>query len=383
MFLRHVVARATLVVTILAGYAFADDPTAPVEQPAATATSQQISEWIKQLDHDGFNVRESAQQKLEEAGEAAFEALREAALGESQEAATRAVEVLKKHYHGSNDALKNAAQTQLDKISKSDNPIAVRRAEAALQAAPKPEQKPADPAVPTVPFGGGGIRIGGGGGAFKIEVRSAVIGGGKGKSISVKNVDGNKEINVEEEGRKVKIEESAAGKIKMSVTEKVDGKEETKTYEAESADDLKKVQPEAHKIYEQYKQGGDGGRIEFKAVPVDPARIRVRPAFPRALPVPIPEGLPAADLERLKEAQKRLEETRKRLEAELPNLEPKVKDKSAALERLDGALKQLEATRAQLEKSAGEGTAEAIKQAIERLEATKKQLEEAKAELAE
>lgn len=366
---------------------FAEDtpatPAAETEKPAA-ATAEDIAALIKQLDHDGFNMRESAQKKLEAAGPAAIDALGEAALGASQEAAARAVEVLKKHAQGEDAAAKESARAALTKIAKGSNPIAARRAEAALEAATKPETKPVDqntPAVP-VPFGGGGIRIGGGGAVIRIEART-VIGGGKGKSISVKNVDGNKEINVEEEGRKVKIEESAAGKIKMSVTEKKDGKEETKSYEAESADDLKKVQPEAHKIYEQYKQGGEGGRIEFKAVPLDPARIRVLPAGPRILPVPVPEGIPAADLERLKEAQKRLEETRKRLEAELPKLEPQADDKSAALERLDGALKQLEATRAQLEKSAGDGNAEAIKQAIEGLEATKKQLEEAKAKLAE
>lgn len=373
MIVRRFAALGCLSLVVAGSWALADEPAPPatveVEKPAAAATTEEIAEWIKQLDHDGFNIRQAAQQKLAEAGPAAIDPLGEAALGESQEAATRAVEVLKQHCHEAEGALQQAAQAALKEIAASDNPIAVRRAEAALQSPAKPEATPADqiaPAIPAIPFGGGIIRRG----AIRVEART-VIGGGKGKSISVKSVDGNKEINVEEDGRKVKIEESAEGKIKMSVTEKVDGKDETKSYEAESADALKKDHPEAHKIYDEYKQGGGIGRIEFHALPAEGGPLPI-----------IPLEIPEEHRKRIEEAQKRLEETRKRLEAELPKFDPADEEKSSAAGQIDEALKQLENAAKQLGKANAEGDAEAKQHAIEALEAAKKQLEEAKAKLA-
>ena len=59
--------------------------------------------------------------------------------------------------------------------------------------------------------------------------------------VSIKVVNGNKEIEADKGDRKVKIKEDAAGKIKMEVTDKNDqGKLNTEKYEADNADDLLK-----------------------------------------------------------------------------------------------------------------------------------------------
>jgi hypothetical protein len=88
--------------------------------------------------------------------------------------------------------------------------------------------------------------------------------GGKGlKRMSIKIVNGVKDIEVEEKDRKIKIHEEPTGKIEVEVTQKKDGKEKTSKYQAENADELKKKHPEAHKIYEQYGKGNAGGAIQM------------------------------------------------------------------------------------------------------------------------
>lgn len=59
------------------------------------------------------------------------------------------------------------------------------------------------------------------------------------KRISVKVVNGVKEIEAEENGRKVKIKDDPDSGIEMEVTETKDGKETTSKYKAKSAADLK------------------------------------------------------------------------------------------------------------------------------------------------
>jgi hypothetical protein len=61
----------------------------------------------------------------------------------------------------------------------------------------------------------------------------------------VKNVNGVKDIEAEEVGRKVKIHDDPDEGIEMSVTEKKDVKEVTKVYKAKNAEELKEKHPEA------------------------------------------------------------------------------------------------------------------------------------------
>ena len=319
----------------LPAFAFADDE---------AASPADIPSLVKQLDDDDFATRQAAQKQLEAAGVDAIEAVQEAALGESQEAAVRAIDILKKHSRSEDAALKKAGEAALNQLAEGENPMVADRAKSAL----KPEEQKPDAAqqgIPigprVVPFGGGGIRI---------EARAIAIGGDGAKKISVKNVDGNKEIDVEEKDRKIKITESAEGKIKMSISTKVGDMETTKDYEAESAEDLEKQDAEAHKIYEKYsKQGGiGGGRIEFRALPAGPRgipRIRIAPAVPGAAPRAIRPASPAPEFD---DAIKRLEEARKRME-DAEDIKAESIDK--AIQRLEKLREELEARKAELEEA--------------------------------
>ncbi len=361
MFKRSLFAPIAIVICAVCVIAVcADEP-----KTDAAASPEQIAQWIAQLDNDDFAAREAAQSSLQKAGKPAFDALSEAAMGDSQEAGVRAIEILKRHFRGADDSLKQAAEAALQKISAGDNTIAAGRANNALQPAPeKPEIDPkqADPFGPRViPFGGrGGIRI---------EARAIAIGGRGAKRVSVKNVDGNKEIEVEEEKRTIKINETAAGKIKMEITAKDKGDMDgTEKYEAANAEELKKLHPEAYKVYEQYSKGGGGARIEFRALPalqgppgVVP-RIKVLPAAPRAVP--------ADRAKRLEDARKRLEAARERMKKAVEEA-PQAKGLIPADVQIDAIIKQLDEIRGQIEANDAipADAKELIKQSLKELEA--------------
>lgn len=340
---------------------------APADENGADAAASpvQIAEWIAELDNDDFATREAAQLSLQKAGKPALDALGKAAMGDSQEAGVRAIEILKRHFRGEDDSLKQAAEAALKKISAADNTIAAGRANNALQ--PEPEKPEVDPKQAT-PFGPRVIPFGGRGG-IRIEARAIAIGGRGAKRVSVKNVDGNKEIEVEEEKRSIKINETAEGKIKMEITAKDKGDMDgTEKYEAENAEALKKNHPEAYKVYEQYSKGGGGARIEFRALPAAPGpggaipRIKVLPALPRALP--------AERVKRLDEARKRLEEAQKQMKKAIEEA-GKAEGLIPADVQFDAIIKQLEEVRGQIEANDAipAEAKELIKQSLKELEA--------------
>jgi hypothetical protein len=169
----------------------------------------------------------------------------------------------------------------------------------------------------------------------------------------MKDVNGVKEIQVEESGKKVKINDDPAKGIKLEVTETKDGKETTQKYEAKDAAELKTKHPEAHKLYEEYTKQPAGIQIRGFAVPgaIPPGAIPAIPVLPGA-----PGGV-------------------RRIKIMRPD------DLDALKNSADGALKELDSALKTL-KDAKPGSEE-LKKAQEQLEAAKKQLEELKAKLGE
>ena len=82
--------------------------------------------------------------------------------------------------------------------------------------------------------------------------------------MSVKNVNGVKEIEASEDGKTVKIKEDPAQGIKIEATEKVNGKEVTKKYEGKDTDDLKKNHPAGYELYKKYGGGQAGGGVQLQ-----------------------------------------------------------------------------------------------------------------------
>jgi hypothetical protein len=309
------------------------------DEPAADAKPA-IADLVRQLDAESFTERQAASAELAARGREAIPALIEAARGESAEAATRSVDVLRKHWEGSDDALKTAAKEALEKLATGDGATA-RRATEILK--PKP-MTPVNPrGVPLAP----GIRAVPGGGAFRIAVAAGGIGGGK--RITMKEADGVKEIDVVEGDRTTRIEETPGKSIKIKVTDKKDGKAETKEYEAKTVEELKEKHPEGHKIYEQYGKGGGEIRVEGLRFGIAPGA----PGVPGFAPAPI--ALPR----------------------ERPII---IRDPKELTDRLDKAQQQLDDVRTKLKKLAETADdADELRKAVDAIEATKKELDEVKA----
>lgn len=295
------------------------------------AFGDELQDLAKQLSSPKFGERQEASQKLEEAGQDALPVLKEAAEGASREASIRAIEVLQKHIAGEDAELKTAAEKALKEISESENQIASARAKAAIE----------PPAQPQGQFPQIGNRVIG-------NVQIQVMQRAGARRIQMRNNNGNREIEAEEDGSKYKIQIDAAGKIKMQITEKKDGKETVKKLEAKDADDLKKQDAEAHKIFEKYSkqniqirniQIGAGGIKLPQVLPVRPAvpAIPVRPARPNIAPKPNNQKI----IENLEKAQKDLEESKAKME--------KMADESEDKDRYQSAIKSLEEAQKRLE----------------------------------
>jgi hypothetical protein len=253
----------------------AEEPAKEPANKAEAASPADIDKLIEQLDADRFADRQAASQKLALQGKAAIPALAKAAVGESLEVTTRAIDLLRKFHENSDAATKDAAKAALETIAKSDRTSAARRAQEVL----KPKADPNTPDNNMVP--GGGIIIGGGGAIIQGNIQ---VGGAAVKKMSVKNANGVREIDVEEGDKKVKIHDDPKNGIKIEVTTKKDGKDVTDKYEAKDAEELKKKHPEGYKVYEEYGKnaGGAGGAIQIQI-----GGGNIIPAVPG---VPVPAG---------------------------------------------------------------------------------------------
>ena len=233
------------------------------------AVAEDLQRWARDLDSDDFNVRQNATRKLSQAGKAAIPYAVKAAESDSLESISRAMEVLKDLFGSADQSTQEAAKAALVKLSESSNKSVARRAKAALT--PVAE-------APGQPVFGGLVP----GGNIQIQVLPAA----GAQRIRVANNNGNKEVEVEENGKKIQITETAKDGIKVTVTEKVDGKEKSESYAAKDADELKKKHPEAHKLYEKYAGNNNGAavvigniQINGQALPMQALPIQGRPVF--------------------------------------------------------------------------------------------------------
>ncbi len=258
---------AGLVAALLAPgqFALAAGDKAPAATQAATAPADvDIAKEIRQLNADRFADRQAASERLEAAGKPAIGALEKAALGESLEVTTRAIKLLQKFGQSSDAPTAQAAREALERLAKSDGQAASQSREALK------ELQPAQAQGEGLIVGPGMIIVGGGPGLvgnITVQVGAVQIGGGAAMTrISVSNVNGVKNVDVDDNGRKIKISDDPQKGIKMEVTAQKDGKEVTDKYEAKNADELKTKFPEAHKLYKQYAEGGgNAGGFRIRA----------------------------------------------------------------------------------------------------------------------
>ena len=229
-------------------------PRPTAKSPAAAGES--VEQLIEQLDSADYDTREAACGKLAAKGKAAIAALEKAAANGNLEVSSRATTVLGKLLKSSDEATEKAATEALQRLADGDSPAAARKAKSILDK--KNGLKNNGPGM----MAGGIIVPGNGfGGQIIINGGQLNIGGGGGmRTMSVKNVNGVKEITASEDGKTVKIQDDPAKGIKIELTEKQNGKEVTKKYEAKNVEELKKKQPAGYELYKKYggEQPGNG-----------------------------------------------------------------------------------------------------------------------------
>lgn len=219
------------------------EKTAETDSATPEATAPDIAQWVKDMDSDTFTVREQAVARLTQAGKAAVGPVAKAAKGDSLEVTTRAIKVLKNLMGATDAPAKAAAITALEKLAKDENHPAGHMAWQALQPRKGPGRGRG--------IGTGRIFIGG-----NVVVGNVVAVGPGRVRIAFTNVNGDKSIDVTENGKKIKITENKGG-ITVTVTDPPQGdkKPKPKQYKAANADELRKKHPEAHKLYEKYAKG--------------------------------------------------------------------------------------------------------------------------------
>lgn len=304
---------AVMVVALGGSWMLADDkPATPKADATSRPSPDQLDQWVRQMDSDKFDVRDKAVEKLTAAGKAAIPAVTKAAKGKSLEVTVRSIKVLKGLLESKDDDTKAAAQAALEELAKDEKHESGVQARDVLKSV-RPRRP--DGAIGSIVLKGGRLTVGAGG---RLVIEGAVtVGGGKGMQISVTSVNGNKEINVEANGRKIKINENKDG-IVVAVTEPAAGKKkaETKTYKAADAKELKKKHPEAHKLYEKYARGGMAQRIQVGNIVRPRVAPQVRPGRAKTA---------AARRAQLLEARKLIDEARKELSKAMAKLQDAVK----------------------------------------------------------
>ena len=99
---------------------------------ASPPTQQQLADWVAQLDHDDFFIRQKGTEELIKAGKPTVDALKPVLEGNSLEATTRAVHVLQELALSSDLETETAARTALEKTVTTRTGAVARRAAAAL-----------------------------------------------------------------------------------------------------------------------------------------------------------------------------------------------------------------------------------------------------------
>jgi len=296
---------------------------APTTAPAGKITPEMIREWVKDMDHDSFTVRDKAVKELIRAGKATIPPVSEAAKGKSLEVTNRAIEVLKTLLASKDSETSKSARSALEKLAALDDHEAGKQAKHILQAG-RPHRHPGGPDLGRIVLGGGEIRIGPG--------AQLVVGRGAVMRVAVKNVNGNREIDATENGKNVKIQDNKNG-ITVTVTEPAVGKKKPKpkVYKAANAAELKKKHPEAHKLYEKY-----AGK---NAVAINMARIRIAPVRRPRMRIVQGDNLDRAKA-LIAEARKELAKARDRLNA-AKDAKDTAKALTEALKQIDAASKKL------------------------------------------
>ncbi|HWA97320.1 MAG TPA: hypothetical protein VG713_02460 [Pirellulales bacterium] len=322
--------------------AFADETEAKpaaLSTPVAEAT---VRQWIKELDADRFEVRDRAQSALTEAGylpgnaPIVVAALIDAARHGSLEVTMRTMNVLQDLYESSAPPTREAAREALLELARSDNKALAAKAAAIVQPngadAASPLGIPGMVPAPAIVHRGANFQINFGGMGGHV-VQFQAMGNGE------------RTAHVVENGRTIDLKEDANG-IRVSVTEKVKGKDETRLFEAKDAEELKKRHPAVYQLYQQHLAGKGNGNMLIIG---GGANVVIGP--PGVAQLQQPQIGPQQNLAgELAASGRDLEAAAKRLRQHIDSGKVPESQRAAALEKLQAMQKQL----GELEKQIGQ-----------------------------
>jgi hypothetical protein len=196
---------------------------------------QQIRTWIEMLDSPRYRDRATASTNLQNLGAAAIETLERVASEGGSEASERAIEILKRHFHGPDGVLKAKASEALERIAAQTDLSKSKVAEKILTPAQEPQ---AVPMIPQLPI-------------FQMPANQRI-------TVRVTIRDGDKDIQIEENGKSIRVRENQKDGIQVERKD-ANGNIEKKSFKDET--ELKEKDPEAHRAYE--RGNGGGIKLEF------------------------------------------------------------------------------------------------------------------------
>jgi hypothetical protein len=195
------------------------------EQP--TAATAEVTELLRQLSAPAFTDRQAASRRLAELGPTAIGALEKAAASPEHEAASRAIEILKQHFQSPDETSKLPAQATLQRLEKS---AAVATAQRARDVLNPPRRYAANNG--NLPLQRGGMAT---------------------RTVTTHEANGRREMEIRENDRKVTIQTFPGGRIDFEVNETQNGKNVSRKVQAADLSELKRKDPAAGQLYEQYQ----------------------------------------------------------------------------------------------------------------------------------
>ena len=295
------------------------DPKADI--PAATVKPEQLEQWTRDLVDAKFTVRQTASQKLIEAGVPGMEAVAKAADAMNLELASRCLAVLSEGLAAKDEAVRKAAKEALQRLTKSENKSVAQRAQQALD-------------TPIGPLPGG---------VAQDPRRRAFPGGVNNIALRFQINNGARETKINENGKEIVIKDNNGKDISVMITETINGNKKVTNAAGKDADDLKKNNPDAHAYFEKYCKG-NGIRMQIGGngigLPAAPGGILV-PAIPRRVPRAV-NPFKAADLfDEIEKLRQKIDEANEKIQKAADVEQPNAGEIKKLTEEIKAATKRL------------------------------------------
>ena len=265
-------------------------------EDSSAGSGGSVQDWVERLESPRFSIRNAAMSELMRRGLSAIEIVEEIASRGDAESSDRAFEIIKRHFKSEDVLLQQAAAEVLQRISEQPEHRKANLAEEVLNPPPPPSRiRLPRLFVPPqrVPRLAPGLPL------------QAQQGGVR--RITIRSVNGKKEISVRENGKEIRVTELPNG-IRV-IRSEGPGKSKTKLYR--NLKEMSEDDPEASKHF-----GQAGGGMQFRM------DGRIQFGFPRGIPGPRPQ-----------QAQNQLEEQLKKIREEASKRREALQKQQEELER--------------------------------------------------